>query len=163
MTSPRTEEDGMDGGKAANTAADQIKTSLLAALGAGDLAGQVVADAVTKAKARMNVGDAPAQENAEDPSAGTERFRERLDPAELRALFGESTGAALKLYHRLAESGGQTWERVVGQPQVKHSIAQLGERLHTAQERVDEVASDVRGRVDEVMTRVTGGTSRRSE
>ncbi|MEU3273863.1 hypothetical protein ABZ639_23750 [Saccharomonospora sp. NPDC006951] len=144
--------------KAVNTAFEQVKTSLLAALGAGNLAGQAVADAVGKARERVTESGETARKNIEELPSEVESFREKLEPTELRKLLDEYTDAALKLYHKLAESGEETWEKFRAQPQVKKSFDQLEEALHAAQGRVDGVASDAKERVDEVLTRVTGRT-----
>ncbi|MEU6641195.1 hypothetical protein ABZ863_01445 [Saccharomonospora sp. NPDC046836] len=144
--------------KAFNTAFEQIKTSLLAALGAGNLAGQAVADAVGKARERVTESSETARKNIEDLPADVESLRERLEPAELRKLLDEYTDAALKLYHRLAETGEQTWEKFLTQPQVKKNIEQLEDALHSAQGRMDEVTSEVRDRMDDVVSRMSGRT-----
>lgn len=149
--------------KAVNTAFEQIKTSMLAALGAGNLASQAVADAVAKARSRVNESSETARKNIEELPADVESIRERLDPTELRKVLDEYTDSALKLYHKLAESGEETWERFVSQPQVKRSIEQLEEALQAAQERVDDVTSDARERVDEVFSRVAGRTRQAGE
>ncbi|ASR33926.1 hypothetical protein BAY61_01745 [Prauserella marina] len=149
--------------KAVNTAFEQVKTSLLAALGAGNLASQAVADAVNKAKERVTESSETARKNIEELPSEVESFREKLEPTELRKLLDEYTDAALKLYHKLAESGEETWEKIRTQPQVKKSFDQLEEALHAAQGRVDGVASDAKERVDEVFTRVTGRTREAGE
>ncbi|OQO90921.1 hypothetical protein B1813_15545 [Saccharomonospora piscinae] len=140
--------------KVMNTAMEQVRTSLLAALGAGSMAGQAVSDAVSKARTRVSSSSETAKKNIEDLPSELEGLRERLDPAELRTLLDEYTDAALKLYRRLAESGEQTWEHSV-EPQVKRSIEQFEEALNTAQERVDGLATDTRERVDEVVALLT--------
>ncbi|PXY35071.1 hypothetical protein DI005_15635 [Prauserella sp. PE36] len=149
--------------KILNTAFEQVKTSLLAALGAGQLASQAVTDAVGKAKERVNESSEVARRNIEELPSDVDTLRERLDPAELRKLLDEYTEAALKLYHKLAESGEQTWEKFLAQPQVKKNVEQLEEALQTAQGRVDELSHDVRERVDEVLSRVTGRTREAGE
>ena len=45
-----------------NTAAESVRTPLLAALGAGDLATQAVIDAVTKARTKVNEGTTSAKD-----------------------------------------------------------------------------------------------------
>ncbi|WP_024876490.1 hypothetical protein [Saccharomonospora piscinae] len=140
--------------KVMNTAMEQVRTSLLAALGAGSMAGQAVSDAVSKARTRVSSSSETAKKNIEDLPSELEGLRDRLDPAELRTLLDEYTDAALKLYHRLAESGEQTWEQSV-EPQVKRGIEQFEEALNTAQERVDGLATDTRDRVDEVVALLT--------
>ncbi|PXY31974.1 hypothetical protein [Prauserella muralis] len=144
--------------KAVNTAFEQVKTSLLAALGAGNLASHAVVDAVNKAKERVTESSDAARKNIEELPSDVDSLRERFEPAELRKLLDEYTEAALKLYHKLAESGEETWERLREQPQVRRSIEQLEEVLQTAQERVGDVTGDARERVDEVLARVTGRT-----
>ncbi|MBK1784244.1 hypothetical protein [Prauserella cavernicola] len=143
---------------AVNTALEQVKTSLLAALGAGQLASQAVTDAVGKAKDRVNEGSETARRNIEELPSDVESLRDKLEPAELRKLLDEYTDAALKLYHKLAESGEQTWEKFLAQPQVKKNVEQLEEVLQSAQGRVDGISHDVRDRVDDVVSKVTGRT-----
>ncbi|HWD01145.1 MAG TPA: hypothetical protein VG674_01595 [Amycolatopsis sp.] len=150
MTTPKTE----DVRKAVSTAIDQVRTPLLAALGAGNLASQAVTDAVAKARksgeqARKNLGALPTD---------VESLRGKLDPAELRKAIDEYTEAALKLYNQLAESGEQAWDKIAAQPQVKKALEQLDEALHTAQSRVDGLAEETRGRVDGVLAKVTKRT-----
>jgi heparin binding hemagglutinin HbhA len=154
MTAPKTE----DVRKVVNTAVEQVRTSLLAALGAGNLAGQAVADAVAKAKVRVTEGSEAARKNIEELPTDVESLREKLDPAELRKVVDEYTDAALKLYNKLAESGEQAWDKIVAQPQVKKAIEQLEDALQQAQGRVEEVATETRGRVDGVLAKVTRQT-----
>lgn len=144
--------------KTVNTAMDQVRTSLLAALGAGNLAGDAVADAVSKARDRVNESSESARRNIEELPGELEHLRDRLEPAELRKLLDEYTDSALRLYRRLAESGEETWGRLSDQPQVRQAVEQLEEALHNAQGRVDDVASDTRERMDEVVSRLTRRT-----
>ncbi|GAA1980546.1 hypothetical protein [Amycolatopsis minnesotensis] len=154
MTTPKTE----DVRKAVNTALDQVRTPLLAALGAGNLASQAVVDAVSKAKERVNEGSEAARKNLEEFPTDVESLREKLDPAELRKVIDEYTEAAIKLYNKLAESGEQAWDKIAAQPQVKKALEQLEDALQTAQDRVDEVTGDARERVDGVLGKVTKRT-----
>jgi heparin binding hemagglutinin HbhA len=151
MTTPKTD----DVRKVVGTAVEQFRTSLLAALGAGNLAGQAVADAVAKAKVRVTEGGETARKNIEELPTDVESLREKLDPAELRKVVDEYTDAALKLYNKLAESGEQAWDKIVAQPQVKKAIEQLEDALQQAQGRVEGVATETRGRVDDVLAKVT--------
>ncbi|WP_007024383.1 hypothetical protein [Saccharomonospora iraqiensis] len=144
--------------KAVHTAREQVRTSLLAALGAGNLAGEAVADAVSKARERVTESSESARRNIEELPGELEQLRDRLDPAELRRLLDEYTDSALRLYRRLAESGEQTWDRLSEQPQVRQAVEQLEEALHSAQERMDDVTSDTRERVDEMVSRVSRRT-----
>ncbi|AXB46614.1 hypothetical protein [Amycolatopsis albispora] len=153
-TSNRTEE----ARKNLNTALEQVRTPLLAALGAGNLAAEAVAEAVNKAKARVTEGSETARKNIEELPADVESLRGKLDPAELRKLIDEYTDAALKLYHKLAESGEQAWDRFAAQPQVKNVIDQLEEVVHTVEERVEGVTTETRERVEDVLGKVTRKT-----
>ncbi|EIE97249.1 hypothetical protein [Saccharomonospora glauca] len=150
MATTRTE----DVRKVMNTAMEQVRTSLLAALGAGSLAGRAVADAVSKARTRVTSSSEAAKKNVEDLPSELEQLRDRFDPAELRKLLDEYAESATKLYRKLVSSGEQTWERTL-EPQVKRGIEQLEEALRTAQERVDGVTSDARERVDAMVAMLT--------
>jgi len=80
---------------------EQAKTPLLAALGAGDLAGKALTEALTKARTQVNER-AEAARSAVDDLPG---LREKLDPSELRKLVDTYTTAASNLYSYLAEHG----------------------------------------------------------
>ena len=155
MTTPKTTEDVK---KAVTTALDQVRTPLLAALGAGNLAGQAVTDAVAKAKENVTKGSEAARKNLQELPTDVESLREKLDPAELRKVIDEYTEAALKLYNKLAESGEQAWDKFATQPQVKKAIEQLEEALTTAQGQVEGVTTEVRERVDGVLGTFTKRT-----
>jgi heparin binding hemagglutinin HbhA len=154
MTTPKTE----DVKKAVTTALDQVRTPLLAALGAGNLATHAVTDAVAKAKENVTKSGEAVRKNVQELPTDVESLREKLDPAELRKVIDEYTEAALKLYNKLAESGEQAWDKIVAQPQVKKAIDQLEEALTTAQGQVEDVAGDVRERVEDVLAKVTKRT-----
>ncbi|HET6501664.1 MAG TPA: hypothetical protein VFG87_12965 [Amycolatopsis sp.] len=153
-TSNRTE----DVRKAMNTAAEQLRTPLLAALGAGNLASQAVADAMSRARDRVTETGEFARRNIEELPGEMTTMRERFDPAELRKVVDEYTEAAFKLYNKLAETGEQAWDRFLAEPRVKDVFKQVEEVLHTAQGRVGEVGSDARERFEDVL----GGISKRS-
>ncbi|MFB9930900.1 hypothetical protein ACFORO_35110 [Amycolatopsis halotolerans] len=154
MTTPKTE----DVRKAVNTALDQVRTPLLAALGAGNLASQAVTDAVSKARANVTKNTEAARKGFEELPTDVESLREKLDPAELRKAIDEYTEAALKLYNKLAESGEQAWDKIAAQPQVKKALEQLDDALTAAQERVDGLTEETRERVDGVLSKVTKRT-----
>jgi heparin binding hemagglutinin HbhA len=158
MTATKTAPKTDDVRKVVSTAVDQVRTSLLAALGAGNLASHAVIDAVAKAKERVAEGSEHARKNIEELPAEVGSLREKLDPAELRKVIDEYTDAALKLYNKLAESGEQAWDKIVAQPQVKKAIEQLEDALQQAQGRVEEVATETRERVDGVLAKVTHQT-----
>lgn len=138
-----------------NTAADGIRTPLLAALGAGDLATQAVIDAVTKARTRANEGATTVRENVPTDLAG---LREKVDPAELRKLVDEYTEAAQKLYHKLADQGEDALTKLKADPRVSKAIDQLEEAITTLQHRVGDVAGDARELTEEVLAKVTRRT-----
>jgi heparin binding hemagglutinin HbhA len=75
MTTPKTE----DVRKAVATAVDQVRTPLLAALGAGNLATHAVTDAVAKAKENVTKGSETARKSLEELPTDVESLRERLD------------------------------------------------------------------------------------
>lgn len=141
-----------------HSAVDQVRTPLLAALGAGNLATQAVVDAVNKAKERVNEGSEAARKNFDEIPHDFDSLRERLDPAELRKAIDEYTDAAWKLYNKLAESGEEAWGNVSSQPQVKRALEQLEEALEAAQGRVEGVSTDARERFDDVLGKVTKRT-----
>lgn len=149
MTLPKGDDVRKTGEQAANTALEQVRTSLLAALGAGDMAAKAVADAVHRAKERaanVNVAELPAD------------VRGKLDPVELRKLVDEYTEAAVKLYQKLAEHGEDALGKLRAQPQVKKAIEQLEEAVGTAQLRAGGVAGDARALAEDVLGRVTRKT-----
>ncbi|OLT44190.1 hypothetical protein BJF85_20115 [Saccharomonospora sp. CUA-673] len=144
------------------TTAEQIKTPLLAALGAGNLASKAVNDALGKARSRYSETNESvrksveeARKNFEDLPSEISSLTGKLEPAELRKLLDEYTEAALKLYRRFAESGEETWDKFIAQEQVKKATDQIGETFQTVQTRVDEATSDVRKGIDEVVSKVT--------
>src|SRR4051794_40165213 len=109
MTRPNTDD--------VRKAVEQVRTPLLAALGAGDLAAKAVLDAVTRAKENA---DAARKELPTDVTS----LREKLDPSELRKLVDEYTDAAVKLYRKLAAQGEETFDKLRTQPQVKKVVDQ---------------------------------------
>src|ERR1700741_3873431 len=120
---PKTE----DVRKAGGQAVDALRTPLLAALGAGDLATQAVRDAVNKTRSRVNEG-ADAAKGAVDQVP--------RDLAGLRKLVDEYTDAAQKLYQKLADQGEEALTKLKAQPQVGKALDQLEEAIATLQHRV---------------------------
>ena len=137
-TLPTTEDVRKAGEQAAAAFAailEQAKTPLLAALGAGDLAGKALTDALTKARTEVNER-AEAARTAVDDLPG---LREKLDPSELRKLLDTYTTAAASLYTYLAEHGEETLEKLREQPQVKIVLDQVGD----LQNRADDVLGNI--------------------
>jgi heparin binding hemagglutinin HbhA len=138
-----------------NTAADGIRTPLLAALGAGDLATQAVIDAVTRARTKVNESAATAKDAVPTDLAG---LREKVDPAELRKLVDEYTEAAQKLYHKLADQGEDALTKLKADPRIGKAIDQVEEAIATLQELVGDVAGDARELTEEILGKVTRRT-----
>lgn len=111
--SETTAKDARDvGDKAAaffTAAAEQVRTPLLAALGAGDLAASAISDALGKAKDKVKEGASAAQKEL---PADFSELKEKLDPAELRKLLDSFSDAALNLYHYLADHGEETLDKL---------------------------------------------------
>jgi len=144
--------------EALNTAVEQVRTPLLAAIGAGDLATQAVIEAVNTARGRATERVEATKHAVEDLPTDLTSLREKLDPAELRKLVDEYTDAAQKLYQKLTDAGEDAVAKLRAQPQVKKALEQVEEALATLQERVGDVAGDARELADDVLTRVTRRT-----
>ncbi|MCT2585711.1 hypothetical protein [Actinophytocola gossypii] len=144
--------------KASEQAVEVLRTPLLAALGAGDLATQAVRDAVGKTRTRVNDSAGAARGAVDELPRDLAGVRDRLDPAELRKLVDEYTDAAQKLYQKLADQGEDALDKLKAQPQVRRALDQLEEAIATLQERVGDVAGDARELADEVLAKVTRQT-----
>jgi heparin binding hemagglutinin HbhA len=151
---PKTDDVRKVGGQAVEV----LRTPLLAALGAGDLATQAVRDAVGRTRSRVNEGTEAARGAVDELPRDLAGVRDRLDPAELRKLVDEYTEAAQKLYQKLAGQGEDTLTKLRTQPQVRKAFDQLEEAISTLQERVGDAAGDARELADEVLARVTRRT-----
>ena len=141
-----------------STAVEQVRTPLLAAIGAGDLATQAVVEAVNKARTRVSERAEATRHAVEDLPSDLSHLRERLDPAELRKVVDEYTEAAQKLYQKLTDAGEDAVAKLRRQPQVKKAIDQLEEAIATLQERVGDVAGDARELAEDVLSKVTRRT-----
>ena len=141
-----------------NTAVDQVRTPLLAALGAGDLATKAVVDFVNNARERATERTGAVKGAVDELPKDFGSLREKLDPAELRKLVDEYTDAALKLYRRLAADGESTLAKLREQPQVKTALDQLEKAIASAQERAEGVAGNARELAEEVLAKVTQRT-----
>ncbi|MBV8933354.1 MAG: hypothetical protein JOZ47_10500 [Kutzneria sp.] len=128
---------------AVNAVLEQVRTPLLAALGAGDLAGKAVADALNKAKLQVNERAEAAKAAVDDLPSDLGGLREKLDPSELRKLLDVYTEAAANLYGYLAEHGKETLDKLRAQPRVKQALDQV----EAAQHRAEDLAEDVLGKV----------------
>jgi heparin binding hemagglutinin HbhA len=144
--------------EALNTAVEQVRTPLLAAIGAGDLATQAVVEAVNKARARASERAEAVKGAVEDLPTDLTGIREKLDPTELRKLVDEYTEAAQKLYQKLTDAGEDAVAKLRSQPQVKKALDQLEEAIATLQERVGDVAGDARELAEDLLGKVTRRT-----
>jgi heparin binding hemagglutinin HbhA len=143
---------------ALNTAVEQVRAPLLAAIGAGDLATQAVVEAVNKARTRANERAEAVKGAVEDLPTDLTGLREKLDPAELRKLVDEYTEAAQKLYQKLTDAGEDAVAKLRSQPQVKKALDQLEEAIAALQERVGDVAGDARELAEDLLGKVTRRT-----
>lgn len=161
MTTPK-EKNGRKARKQAvealNTAVEQVRAPLLAAIGAGDLATQAVVEAVNKARTRVSERAEAAKGAVEDLPGDLTALREKLDPAELRKVVDEYTEAAQKLYQKLTDAGEDALAKLRAQPQVKKALENLEEAIATLQDRVGDVAGDARELAEDVLARVTKRT-----
>lgn len=144
--------------KAGEQAVEVLRTPLLAALGAGDLATQAVRDAVSKTRTRVNEGADAAKGAVDELPRDLAVVRDKLDPVELRKLVDEYTEAAQKLYQKLADQGEGTLTKLRTQPQVRKALDQVEEAIATLQSRVGDAAGDARELADEVLAKVTRQT-----
>ncbi|MBB5910721.1 heparin binding hemagglutinin HbhA [Actinoalloteichus hymeniacidonis] len=140
------------------TAAEQARTPLLAALGAGDLAAKAVVDLLGKVRERVTEGAEAARVSANGLPQDFDELRQKLDPAELRKLVDAYTQAALQLYGHLAERGEATLDRLRARPEVQRAWSQVETGVESAQERVEHVVDDVRELADDVLGKVTRTT-----
>ncbi|GLZ36261.1 membrane protein [Lentzea sp. NBRC 105346] len=140
--------------KAGEQAAHAARQTLLAALGAGDLAAKAVVEALNKAKERSEKARAQAQEIP----AELKDLREKLQPAELKKLVDAYSESALNLYNYLAEQGEATLEQIKSQPQVKKAVEQVEEAVEAAQKRAESATEDLRELADDVLGKVTRRT-----
>jgi heparin binding hemagglutinin HbhA len=161
MTLPKNDDVRKAGEQAvavANTAIEQVRTPLLAALGAGDLAAKAVLEAVGKAKDEVTEKTEAARTAAQDLPGDLRSLRGKLDPAELRKAVEEYTDAALKLYRKLADQGEEALDKFKAQPQVRKIVDQLEEAIEAAQTRAGGVATDARELAEDVLAKVTRKT-----
>ncbi|USX50479.1 hypothetical protein [Lentzea sp. HUAS12] len=140
--------------KGAEQAAHAARQTLLAALGAGDLAAKAVVEALGKAKERAD----EARSQAVDIPNELKDLREKLQPAELKKLVDAYTASAVNLYTYLADQGEQTLEQIKAQPQVKQAVEQVEQAVEAAQKRAESAAADAKVLADDVLGKVTRRT-----
>lgn len=133
-------------------AAEQARTPLLAALGAGDLAAQAAYEAVQKVRTQLNERMDSAQQ---DLPADLTDLRAKIEPEQLRKRVDEYAESAKQLYGYLAERGEDTLDRL----QVQSQVQQVRDQVGTAQDKVGETVDEVRDLADDVLGKVSS-TSR---
>jgi heparin binding hemagglutinin HbhA len=143
---------------AVTNAFEQVRTPLLAAIGAADLATQAVVDAVNKTREQLTERAEAARSAVDELPTDVNSLREKLDPAELRKLVDEYADAAVKLYQHLAEQGEKALDKLRAQPQFKRAIDQLDQAVETAQQRAESAVEDARELADEVLGKVVRRT-----
>ena len=122
---------------AVTNAFEQVRTPLLAAIGAGDLATQAVVDAVNKTREQLTERAEAARSAVDELPTDVTSLREKLDPAELRKLVEEYADAAVKLYQHLAEQGEKAVDEAAhpAAVQARHRPAGPGRRDRAAARR----------------------------
>lgn len=143
---------------AVTNAFEQVRTPLLAAIGAGDIATQAVVDVVSKTRSQLTERAEAARSAVDELPTDVTSLREKLDPAELRKLVDEYADAAVKLYQHLAEQGEKTLDKLRSQPQFKRAIDQLDQAVETAQQRAESAVEDARELADDVLGKVVRRT-----
>src|SRR5438874_4025056 len=124
---------------AVNKSVEQLPTSLLAALGAGDLATEAARDLLTKARDKANERTDALRGAVDELPTDLKELRTKADPAELRKLLDEYTDAAEKLYRKLSDRGEDRLEKLRTEPRVKKAIDQLEDAIKNAQTRAEGV------------------------
>ncbi|GAB2757701.1 hypothetical protein GCM10027174_37390 [Salinifilum aidingensis] len=128
--------------------AQQARTPLLAALGAGDLAAQALLERLEKVRAQLSER---AESARQDLPNDLDELRGKLEPAELRKLADQYAQSARQLYGYLADRGEEALDRLQTEPRVQ----QVRERVETAQGKIDDAVGEVRELADDVLGTVT--------
>ncbi|MGH3434888.1 MAG: hypothetical protein ACRDRN_00305 [Sciscionella sp.] len=154
---------------AVGDALEQVRTPLLAALGAGDLATQAVVDVVNKAKSQVGKGAGQSPVDISElrqklrsddlrKLVDVDELRKLVDVKELRELVDSYTKAAVDLYEYLASHGEGALDKLRAQPQVKQALQQLEDAVTAAQGRVEGISGDAREFAEDVLSRVSRRT-----
>ncbi|MBO0839753.1 MAG: hypothetical protein J2O49_02900 [Sciscionella sp.] len=157
-------------------AIEQVRTPLLAALGAGDLATQAVTDVLKSARSSVTERQRPSVSFSEDVSGlkdkvetsefgkltDLDELRKFADPSQLRELVDAYTKAATDLYKYLASHGESTFDKLRKQPQVRKALDQLEEAVNGARDKV-ESQPQVRKALDQLEEAVNAAQERLSE
>lgn len=144
-----------------NPTIENVKTPLFAAVGAGDIALQAVADVASKlrerAEARSVDWQAKAEETRErlqglpaDVPTQIADLREKFSSEELRKVAEAYVQVATSLYNSLAERGEEAVERLRHQPLVEENLERAEAYVADARELTEEVLGTVAARTREV-------------
>lgn len=171
MATNQSQQSRTSVGGVVGDAVEQVRTPLLAAVGAGDLASQAVIDVVNKARStvRQTTGEPSTAVDLDELRSrldsselrklvDPDELRKLVDTEELRKLVDSYTKAAADLYRYLAEHGEGAWDKARSQPQVKQALDQLEDAVTTAQERVEGATGGARGFAEDVLSRVSRTT-----
>ncbi|SDR10191.1 hypothetical protein [Actinopolyspora saharensis] len=140
----------LQAGRVAETAYQQARGPLVAALGAGDLAAHAVAETAQRVRDQLSDYASSARENTAGAPADLGELRDRLRSGELRKLLEHYRDSAAEVYGYCGQRGEQTLERLRARPEVQRTREQVGQAQHRVEEVVDGawgVADDVLGKV----------------
>ncbi|WP_033374836.1 hypothetical protein [Actinopolyspora halophila] len=140
----------LQAGRAAETAYQQARGPLVAALGAGDVAAHTVVETAQRVRDQISDYANAARENTAGTPSDPGALRDRLRSGELRKLFDHYRDSAVQVYGYCGERGERTLERLRTRPEVQRTREQVGQAQHRVEEVVDgawEVADDVLGKV----------------
>jgi heparin binding hemagglutinin HbhA len=143
---------------------DVVRSPLLAALGALDIATKAATEALGKvrseaadraeeAQSRWQKTLQELQARVSDLPAEFGELRHRLEPAELRKLAEEYGEAAQRTYAALIERGAEIYDELRNQPRVQQALDSVEFGVDTAQERLERVVEEVNVAVDEMRSR----------
>ncbi|NYH78727.1 heparin binding hemagglutinin HbhA [Actinopolyspora biskrensis] len=140
----------LQAGKVAETAYQQARGPLVAALGAGDIAAHAVAETAQRVRDQISDCANAARESTAGTPSDLGELRDRLRSGELRKLLDHYRDSAVQVYGYCGERGERTLEQLRTRPEVQRTRDQVGQAQHRVEEVVDgawEVADDVLGKV----------------
>lgn len=140
----------LQAGRAAETAYQQARGPLVAALGAGDVAAHAVVETAQRVRDQISDYADAARENTAGAPSDLGELRDRLRSGELRKLLDHYRDSAAQVYGYCGERGERALERLRARPEVRRAGEQVGQAQHRVEEVVDgawDVADDVLGKV----------------
>lgn len=153
---------------------ENVRTSVYAAVGAGDYALQSAADVANRLRARAeersNEWQAKADETREllqglpdDVPSQINELRDKFTPEELRKVAEAYIQVATDLYNSLAERGEETVDRLRQQPLVGENIERAESAVNDARGLTEEALGTVAARTREVGERAAKLAGRSAE